>query len=554
MSILMKAVSAMEKCFMDESIDSKATITAGSALRGEEFCYEIAYTSDDPGHHPKCALTLVIDSPVKDYLTVSMVEQVPVRVPCYNWADDNYLRKEPGLFPDLLVPMTPDMPVFVTYRELKSLFLKVKVPETLAGGDYPITVKFMAGADVAAESTINLHVIDAVLPKTNFIVTKWFHCDCIASYYDLETFSEKHWDYIAKFMKTATENGINAILMPVFTPPLDTAVGGERPTTQLVDVKKTADGWEFGMDKVERWVKTAKECGVEYYEVSHLYTQWGAGHAPKVMGYDENGEYRRLFGWETDSLSDEYRTFLRAFLTAFLAKMKELGVDKQCLFHISDEPSLDHLEPYRAAREQIADLLDGYVVMDALSNFEFYKTGAIANPIPSNNHIDPFIEANVPNLWTYYCCGQGNEVSNRFLAMPMQRTRVIGTQFWKYKIAGFLQWGYNFYYSQGSTRLIDPYQITDGDYFVPAGDCFAVYPGPKGQPYETLHMKGFTMALSDMRAMYLAEEKCGREAVMKALEEDLGEEYARGITFSQYPKEAAWLEGVRAKVNALIEA
>ena len=32
----------------------------------------------------------------------------------------------------------------------------------------------------------------------------------------------------------------------------------------------------------------------------------------------------------------------------------------------------------------------------------------------------------------------------------MARTRVIGAQFWKYKIAGFLQWGYNFYNSQGS--------------------------------------------------------------------------------------------------------
>ena len=137
--------------------------------------------------------------------------------------------------------------------------------------------------------------------------------------------------------------------------------------------------------------------------------------------------------------------------------------------------------------------------------------------------------------------------------MPMARTRVIGTQFWKYKIAGFLQWGYNFWYAQYSTHPIDPYQITDGDYFVPAGDCFSVYPGPKGQPYETLHLKGFTMALADMRAMYLAEAKCGREAVMAALEGELGAEYERGITFSQYPSDAAWLEGVRAKVNALIE-
>ena len=554
MPILMKPVSAMEKCFMDEAFESKKAISCGSALRGEEFCFEIAYTSDEPGHHPKATFTLAVESPIAEYVTVSKVEQVPVRVPCYRWADDNYLRKEPGMFPDLLAPAKPGALVFVTYGELKSLFVSVKVPTDLAGGDYPITIRFMSGENTAAEATLNLHVIAAELPAQNFIVTQWFHCDCIAVYYGLETFSDKHWEYIANFMKTAVDNGINTILMPVFTPPLDTAVGGERPTTQLVEVRKTADGWEFGMDGVERWVAAARACGVENYEIAHLYTQWGAGHAPKVMGYDENGEYRRLFGWETDSLSDEYRGFLRAFLTAFCAKMEELGVAKKnILFHISDEPSLDHLEQYRKAREQIADLLEGYVVMDALSNFEFYKTGAVQNPIPSNDHIGPFLEANVPNLWTYYCCGQGNEVSNRFLAMPMARTRVIGTQFWKYKIAGFLQWGYNFWYAQGSTHPIDPFQITDGDYFVPAGDCFSVYPGPGGQPYETLHMKGFTMGLMDMRAMYLAEAKCGREAVMAALEDELGEGYERGITFAKYPHDAAWLEGVRAKINALIE-
>ncbi len=552
MPVLMKPVSAMEKCFMEESIDSKREISVGTALRGEEFCFEVAYTSDEPGHHPKCTLTSAVESPIAEYVTVSTVEQVPVRLPCYTWVDDNYIRKEPGMFPDLLVPLKAGAPVFVTYRELKSLFVTVKVPEDLAGGDYPVGIRFMSGGEVVSEATVTLHVIAESLPEQEMIVTAWFHCDCIASYYELDTFSEKHWQYISNFMRTAVDNGINAILMPVFTPPLDTAVGGERPTTQLVDVYRTENGWRFGFERVERWVKTALNAGVKYFEVSHLYTQWGAGHAPKVMGWD-GGEYKRLFGWETDSLSEEYRGFLRAFLTEFIAKMKTLGVDKKCLFHISDEPSLEHLETYRAAREQISDLLEGYIVMDALSDFEFYKTGAIANPIPANNHIDPFIEANVPNLWTYYCCGQSKDVSNRFLAMSMARTRVIGTQFWKYKIAGFLQWGYNFWYSQGSVRLVNPYQITDGDYFVPAGDAFAVYPGPNGQPYMTLHMKAFTMALADMRAMYLAESKCGRDAVMQALESDLGPEYEKGITFSQYPREASWLEGVRNKVNALIE-
>lgn len=546
MPVLIKSLSALEKCFMDEKIDDKQSYAGGSALKGEEFAFEVAYTSDSPEHHPKIVFTLDVQSPLKEYLTVRMVEQVPVRMPCYSWNDDNYLRKTPGLYPDLLSPLNPKNEIVVTYGELKSLYIQVNLPEDIEAGDYPVTIRFMSGEDAAAETTVSIHVINAVLPKQKMMVTEWFHCDCIANYYGLETFSDKHWEYIGNFMKTAVQNGINTILMPVFTPPLDTAVGWERRTTQLVDVEKTSDGWNFGFDKVEKWVSVAHKAGVEYFEVSHLYSQWGAIHAPKIMGY-ENGEYKRLFGWETTATSDEYREFLRAFLKAFLAKMKKLGVADKCIFHISDEPSGDQIESYRAAREQIADLIEGYICMDALSSFELWKTGAVTNPVPANNHIEPFLEANVPNLWTYYCCGQAVDVSNRFVAMPMARTRVIGTQFWKYKIAGFLQWGYNFYSSQGSIRPIDPYQITDGEYFVPAGDCFSVYPGPYGAAYETLHLKGFTMALTDTRAMNLAEELCGREAVLEVLESE-GE-----VTFSRYPHSAEWLLGVREKINEMIE-
>ena len=545
MSILIKPVSALEKCFMDESIDSKKTVSRGEALLGEEFSFEVAFTSDDPADFPKRMARLAVVSPLRDCVTVRSVEPVPVRIPCYPWADDNYLRKTPGLYPDLLMPLNSKSDVPVVYGELKALWVTVRVPEGCEPGDYPITVRLEAG-ELTACAEFTLHVIGAVLPKQKMIVTEWFHTDCIANYYGLDTFSCRHWEYIAKFMRCAVQNGINAILTPVFTPPLDTAVGGERRTTQLTDVTKTADGWEFGFERLEHWVKIARSVGVEYFEISHLYTQWGAGHAPKVMAWVD-GEYRRVFGWETDAASPEYRDFLRAFLKAFLAKMEELGAADRCLFHISDEPGLDHLESYRTAKEQIADLLEGHPIMDALSSFEFYQTGACSNPIPSSNHIEPFLEAGVPNLWTYYCCGQGTDVSNRFVAMPMARTRVIGTQFWKYKIAGFLQWGFNFYNSQYSVRPVDPFQVTDGEYFVPAGDCFAVYPGPMGEPYETLHMKAFTMALADRRAMDLAEELCGRDAVMQVLEAD------GPVTFSKYPQSAEWLEGVRHAVNRMIE-
>ena len=546
MPVFMKNIPSVEKCFMDEDIAKKPECNAITALRGEEVHYMIAYTSTESWHDPK--FVCVLDSACGLPYYIETVEQVPVRVPCYkNRHDDDYLRTTPGLYPDLLLPIANGARVFVPYEELKAFYVTVKVPEDAAAGDYPVVVRLKDGENIVVETVMHITVLAAVLPRQTLQVTEWFHCDCLATYYRVPVFSEAHWAIIENYLKTAVENGINTILTPVFTPPLDTAVGGERPTVQLIDVEKTADGWSFGFDRFERWVEVCNRVGVEHFEISHLFTQWGAGHAPKVIA-KVDGVETKVFGWETDSLSDEYVGFLRAFLTALVAKIRELGIEKRCFFHISDEPGFDHLERYRAVKAAIADILADFPIMDALSSFEFYKTGAVANPIPASNHIDPFLEAKVPGLWTYYCCSQGVDVSNRFLAMPSSRTRVIGMQMWKYDIVGFLQWGYNFWYSQFSVEEVNPYLITDGNYFVPAGDCYAVYPGEDGTPRTSLHMKAFTEALTDMRAMQLAESLVGREAVLAAMEEGLD----APVTFSQYPHDPAYVTTVREKVNTLI--
>ena len=127
-----------------------------------------------------------------------------------------------------------------------------------------------------------------------------------------------------------------------------------------------------------------RRIGIRYYEISHLFTQWGASHAPKIMADDE-GEYRRIFGWDTDAAEGEYPRFLRIFLPDFIAHMKSMGEDGKCIFHISDEPNRDNLEQYTRSRAVVADLLEGYTVMDALSNFEFWKNGVIPGWMQWNN-------------------------------------------------------------------------------------------------------------------------------------------------------------------------
>lgn len=546
MSIKIKLLSSLEKCFTDEMLWNKNAISSGSCLIGEDFHFTLAYTAENvPGWLLCDSATLVCESELA--VSFERIEHVPVRFPCHpNRFDSNYLRRTPGIYPDLLMPVEIGAPIMVPSGSVFSIYGTVKVPAGTKAGDYAITIGLLSEKGEKVTETITLHVADAVLPKQELLVAQWVHYDCIADAYGYEIFSEEHWAAIENYLKVAVEHGVNTILVPVFTPPLDTEIGGERPTVQLVDVYKGEDGYTFGFEKLCRFVALCEKIGVARYEISHLFTQWGAFHAPKVMAW-ENGEYRRIFGWETDAASEEYVAFLRTFLTALLAEMQKLGVSDRMIFHISDEPKKEHLEQYLLVKSKIADIIKEYPIYDALSDFDFYETGAIDHPIPASNSIEPFLAANIDGLWTYYCNGQWKDVSNRYLAMPLARTRIIGAQLWKYHVTGFLHWGYNFWYTRFSKRKINPYVISDGDAFAPAGDASSVYPGVNGMPYRSLRLVAFHEAVCDVGALSLAEKLCGREAVLAVVDG------AGDMTFSSYPKEASYLLSMREKINRMIE-
>ncbi len=538
-------ISSLEKCFPDQQVEDFAPLKALSVLKNERFSVQLLYKSE-PDHAGRAIVR--VDGALAPFASVRSVKNIPVDIAIFPGADtSNYLRTEPGLYPDLLQPLHYSGAVSIMKDQTQSAWIEFDLDGTAAAGTYPMAVTLVDGlGNEVAKECFEVKVINATLPEQTMRVTQWFHCDCLANYYNVPAWSEEHWRIVENFARTAQRNGINLLLTPIFTPALDTVIGGERTTVQLIDVCKNGDQYTFGYGKLDRWIDMCDRVGIKYFEIAHLFTQWGAAHAPKVMA-TVDGEFKKIFGWETEAAGEEYSTFLRAFLVSFLDHMKARGDDKRCYFHISDEPNTEQLESYKAAKAVVADLLEGYPIMDALSNFEFFKQGIVPLPIPSNDHVEPFIEAGVPGLWTYYCCGQLSGVSNRMMAMPLWRTRSIGYQFYKYDIAGFLQWGYNFYNTCGSVDPINPFLDACGEYWVPAGDTYSVYPAQNGEAMESIRILSFYEALQDVRAMKLAEEYYGKDAVVAALEEILGE-----IKFSRCATDAKTILSMRERINEMI--
>ncbi|MBR2370648.1 MAG: DUF4091 domain-containing protein [Clostridia bacterium] len=553
-----RIVSSLEKVFVDSGIEAYQTLDTLSMYKNEIASFQIAYRETDTSVPRRYWITPVFEGELAQYVTVRTVESVPVTQAVYPGSyDDNYLRTSQGLYPDLLQPVHMGGKVPVSIGISRALWIDIDTKGIASAGASNLTVKMYSSDGEIARATLNIKIIDACLPEQSMRVTQWFHCDCLADWYCVDIFSERHWEIIENFVRTAVKNGIDTLLTPVFTPPLDTAVGHERPTVQLVRVTATdSDGkreYSFDFTLLDRWIEMCDRTGIKYFEISHLFTQWGAAHAPKIMAtVEKNGivSYKQIFGWDTvvDGKKCEYALFLRRFLTELISHMKKNGNDKRCIYHISDEPGLNCIDQYAISRSTVADLLKGYLCMDALSKYEFYQQGYVTTPVVSNNTIHKFIRNGAEDLWTYYCCSQSIGASNRFIAMPGARTRFMGTQCYKYRIAGFLHWGYNFYYNQGSYDLINPFLNTSCDDFGPAGDAFSVYPSPDGTALESMRIVQFYEGLVDMRAMQLCQSLVGYDKTVETIESVCG-----CVTFLSCPYTSEQMLAVRRAIDSVIE-
>ena len=536
-----RLISSLDKVFPDRQL-SGVSAPLLTALQGETVSLQLAAKNAEG----TAVLWPQAQSPLGERVHIRRVESVPVRMPRAEGAyDENYLSIQPGLYPDLLLELG-DCPWILPQGQWRALWIEIDTAG-LAPGEYPLALTLReegGAAPIQAECAVR--VLAAALPKEHLLHTEWFHADCLADYYQVPVWSEKHWEIVERFVRAAVRRGCTMLLTPHFTPALDTRVGGERTTVQLVEVAAEGDAYRFDFSRLKRWVDMALRCGVEQLEMSHLFTQWGAKAAPKVMALKE-GRLIRLFGWDTPAVGGEYTRFLHAYLPQLIAQLRAWGVADRVYFHISDEPSEEQLESYQAAKRSVEGLLEGFPIMDALSDYSIFQQSGIQRPVVCVHHLQPFLDRQVSPLWGYYCCAPDKGATNRFLFMPLARARVIGVQFWKYRLQGFLHWGYNFYNTFHSLAHVDPHLDTEAGGVFPAGDSFVVYPGRDGAPEESMRLMVMQEAMQDYRALCLLEQRIGREKTLKVLEAE-GE-----ITLNRFPARSADFLRLRARMNAALE-
>ena len=482
-------------------------------------------------------------------ITVERIGLVPAINAIPHDADDYYIKRDDRLYPDVLEEV--DIRRIQSQRDFnQGFFLTVKDSERIPVGDHTVRVTARINGEIVAKTSFVIRKLPYTLPEQKCISTCWMHYDSFIVEHNVKLFTKEFYKIFGSYLDAAVYSGQSMLLVPVFTPAFDTEPGTERLTAQLVDIREDSEGnFSFDFARLREFVAFASAHGIKYLEIPPLFTQWGAKHAPKILVRGENGRLRRRFGWETDSLSDDYRHFVESFVPALVAELREIGMEESTFFHVSDEPGLDHLERWMACKAMIMPLIGNCRTLDACANLEFAGKSDREYTVCAENHVDKFIEAGIRPLCTYFCCSQRmGYMPNRFLAMPLSRMVILGALLYKYDFDLFLQWGFNFYNTFLSRRHVDPYGNTDCDVHYPAGDAFIVYPDRyrKGCR-KSIRLVATREAFRLSRILALLEEKRGRDVAMGLLDE-LGI-----LDFAQYPRKEGIIETLVNRAVALLD-
>ena len=142
-------LSSLEKVFSDEKPAAPA-LSGFSMLKNESSSFQAAFYSDKD-----TTVNLEIGGDLAKCASAYLVKDVSVGSACLEDADDFYLRKTSGDYPDYLVPVSGEMKI--DGGKWYSIWIEIK-PEGDCIGKNTVTVKLNEKASVRAAERLKLRL------------------------------------------------------------------------------------------------------------------------------------------------------------------------------------------------------------------------------------------------------------------------------------------------------------------------------------------------------------------------------------------------------------
>jgi hypothetical protein len=408
----------------------------------------------------------------------------------YAGAPADVLKSADRTFPD---PLLEDESIAVAANQNQPIWITVpaKAPGELHG---KLTLQWNGG-EISGEIDVpfTVHVYNVKMNKPRLGITNWWFSDAerisMLAGRKVEPYSDEYWKLIRQIADFMVQYHQNMILVS----PLDLAQIGFKD-----------DKWSFDFAKFDKMVQTFVDAGmVGQIEGGHIGGRsgepWNSAfivRVPEMTG----GAINFVSKPATDPAA---RRFYGQYLPALAAHLAERGWDKIYRQHLADEPIKDNAASYREIADMLHEFAPGMRVMEATQTREL--VGAVNTWVPILDHFHrdfDFLRERQKagdEVWLYTCCGPTGNYANRFIELPLIKTRLLHWINFRYSATGYLHWGFNYWNPSTS-----PFEETTFQW--PGGDSWIVYP-KNGKLLSSIRLEAMRDGIADHELLSMLAER-----------------------------------------------
>jgi hypothetical protein len=349
---------------------------------------------------------------------------------------------------------------------VRPVWIIIDVPAGTAPGEYDGHINISYRGAGNTEFPLSLTVHDMVLPppsQWSFHLDLWQNPFAVARYYEVEAWSEEHWDILPPYLEMLAGAGQKCITASILHRPW----GGQTYDhfESMIEWTHLGNGeWEYDYSVFDRWIRLAMEAGITHQINCYSMVPWG--NQVRYFDVDSSGYVTRT----VIPGSPEYSSLWRPFLISFRDHLDESGWLDMTMIAM-DERGPEEMQGMVALLNEVAPELGIALAGSYIEeiNDHIYDLCVFFGDNLDKDLIRERVERGMPT--TFYTMCAKPEHPNNFTFSPPAEQAWLGWHAASRGFTGFLRWAYN-------SWVEDP--VRDSRFRTwPAGDTYQIYPGPR---------------------------------------------------------------------------
>jgi hypothetical protein len=437
------------------------------------------------------------------------------------------LRVPPCEFPD---PLMVDAPKSVAAGVNQPVWLDLSIPKSAEPGEYEAEVRVTGksgGKTVVAKLPIRLRVFGVTVGKSRLWVTNWFSTGS-GHMPGSGLPGGKEEDAYLKLLaeKMAAHRQNVAIIAPLSLAKFSWGQDGAMKV-------------DFG--RFDTWVQIFSKAGViGRIEGGHIGGRSSEAWESQFVVTIKTPEGDKSVAPD----SPEADRFYSQYLPLLVKHLKEKRWASRYVQHLADEPIKANSGTYLKMAALVHKYAPGMKTIEATHTREV--EGAIDVWVPQLNfaHTDfDYYKARQKKgeeFWTYTCVYPQGEYANRFIELPLVKTRILHWINFRYGITGYLHWGFNYWVKGDVFDDLTRTKAKDGwGGYLPAGDSWLVYP-KDGRLLDSIRLEAMRDGIADYELLCMLGVRDAKVA------QRLAEKIV--LAFDRYETDVAAFRAVRREL------